>query len=334
MARSFPSHEAPSFESRILLVGTGRMGEEYAKVLVEQGVAPERVTVVGRDTGRTEAFAKRWGGFTARAGGLAADFPGHEAAIIAVPPADLPAAALAVMDMGVRHILLEKPGALTAAGMEALAREAEMRGVRLVLAYNRRFYPSVLGVRRAIREDGGVIAVSFDISELECRILEDPVTMAWGEAALARWGVINSGHVIDLFVHLAGFPVDWVHHRAGNLAWHPTGAVFWGAGTTERGAAFAYLSTWSAAGRWSVEVTTPRRKLILRPLEEASFQERGGFAVRPLPVTPEPEGVKPGFHNMVGAFLKGGDDAEALCGGGEAVRLLRLEEEIFGYLPG
>jgi predicted dehydrogenase len=323
-------------DGRILLVGPGGMGVEYARTLLHLGVAPEQVTVVGRRLDATAAFVARFPGMAARAGGFealdgTAAAPAVEAAIIAVPPAGLAAAARAVMNAGVRRILLEKPGALSATVMAELAGEAERRGVDLFLAYNRRFLPSVRRVREMIAEDGGVLAAAFDFSELEGRILEDPTVASWGPAVLDRWGVINPSHVIDLFVHLAGFPADWIHHRAGSLPWHPAGALFWGAGITERAIPFVYLSTWNAAGRWGVEVTTPRHKIILRPLEAPMIQERSGFAQSPLTSVDEPGDLKPGFPGLIQAFLDGGPEARFLCTAGHAASLLKLIETMFGY---
>lgn len=331
-------------DRRLLLVGPGSMGAEYARTLLHLGFSPDRIDVVGRDAERTRAFADRFGGMRPIAGGfqaLAASSslapsplalsPLIETAIIATPPADLAAAARAVMNVGVRRILLEKPGALSSADMRALVHEAERRDVQIFLSYNRRFFPSVARVREIIAEDGGPLAVSFDFSELECRIVNDPVTLSWGTAAMARWGLVNSSHVIDLFVHLAGMPTNWTHGRRGALPWHPTGSTFWGSGVTDRDIPFAYMSVWNGAGRWGVEVTTPRRKIVLRPLEAPTMQKNDGFALLPIDIANEPEGLKPGFLGMVQAFLGESADDGVLCSAAHASRLSALTETMLGY---
>lgn len=322
-------------DRRILLVGPGEIGADYVRTLGHLGVPADRLTIVGRGRANAEALARAAGGATARWGGLASleDVSGFDAAIVAVPPQDLPDAARRVMDGGVGRILLEKPGALSAAGLADLAGLARDRGCELFLAYNRRFLPSVLATHAMIAEDGGVVAVGFDFSELESRIVGHPKMVAWGPEPLARFGLLNSSHIIDLFTHLAGDPAEWTHRHEGGLPWHPASATFCGSGITNRGALFGYTSTWNAAGRWGMEITTPRHWILLRPLEAPVVQGRDGFALTPLPFEPDPLGLRPGLPRMVRAFLDGGPDAPHLCIVEQAVAVLRLTETICGY-PG
>jgi predicted dehydrogenase len=146
---------------------------------------------------------------------------------------------------------------------------------------------------------------------------------------LARWGIANSSHVIDLFLHLAGSPARIATERSGALDWHPSGAVFSGAGETETGALFSYAATWSGAGRWGLEVTTAHRKLVLRPLESLAEQETGSFTLRDVALEPEPAETKPGLVAEVRAFLAGDDPR--LCTIHEALRTLQVTAEICGY---
>lgn len=333
MIPSSPSPETVAPETvaprPILVIGPGRMGAEYVKVLRHLGFPPETIRVLGRDRGRVEAFAVAHGGVCPAWGGLNrldADAP-PETAIVALPPGAIEGAVERLMALGCRRILAEKPLALTAVRAEALAAEAVRRGVGLSVSYNRRFLPSVREARRMIAEDGGLISCAFDFTELERYNAADTVSMAWPKD---RWGVVNSSHVIDLFRHLAGQPADWSHRRAGSLAWHPAGAVFCGSGVTERGVLFSYLSTWSGAGRWGMELTTARRKLILRPLEAVVVQENTGFATATAGLPAEPEGLKPGFLGLVEAFLADHPPAP-LCSAAEAAASTRLVETIMGY---
>jgi hypothetical protein len=155
-----------------------------------------------------------------------------------------------------------------------------------------------------------------------------------GEEVLARWGLVNSSHVVDLGFHLAGRPREWAQRRRGRLPWHPSGAVFAGAGETEHGALFAYVGTWSGAGRWGVEISTAARKLVLRPLEELRVQEKGSFDVEPVELDAEPAGLKPGLRGQLGAFLSraAGDEPDPrLCPLREALAVWRETAAIFGY---
>jgi len=309
------------------------MGAEYAKTLLHLGYGPAQVAVLGRSEERTGAFAERFGGMEPLVAATGDErLPTFDAAILAVPPHQMPNVFGMVLAGGTRRLLLEKPGGMSAATVEQLARDAETVGAAAFAAYNRRFFGGVDQIRRLIAEDGGVLSVVFDFSELEHRVVTDPVIRSWSDSPLERWGLINPPHILDLFIHLAGWPTEAEHRRSGSLPWHPSGAVFAGSGRTERGALFAYASTWTGAGRWGIEIATPANKFTLRPLEAPKVQAITGFAQSDLAFAPEPEGLKPGFFGLVSAFLglPGGDPAH-LCPLTDGARLLGFAEEIFGY---
>jgi predicted dehydrogenase len=307
------------------VVGAGAMGGEHVRAALALGIEPERIEIVARGEERARALATelgtRW-----RAGGVEALTETPRAAVVAVAVPDLCATAAALVDLGCPFILLEKPGALSQAELSGLAgHDAE-----IFLALNRRFNPSVDLARRLIELDGGPLSASFDFTEIEERVLAESHPPEVHE----RWGLVNSVHVIDLFQHLAGAPQQLEARQSSTLPWHPAGATFSGSGETVRGALFAYVATWAGAGRWSVEVTTAERKLILRPLEELCEQRKGSFGVVRIEVEEEPRAVKPGLYGQLVAFLErvsGGNTDPRLCSLGEACSLLGHVETILGY---
>ena len=303
-----------------LIVGAGEMAEAYVLALRALGVEP---AVVGRSRERAEALAAQLG-VEVRWGGLEAVDAVPGTAIVAVDPQELAAVTSALLARGCRAVLVEKPGARVRGDLEKL------RGARVAIGLNRRFYPSVDAARRLIDEDGGPLSASFDFTEIPERVLAEERR----REVLERWGLVNSLHVIDLFQHLAGLPAEWRGERAGGLQWHPAGARFAGSGCTARGALFGYLATWDGAGRWSVEVTTHARKLVLRPLEELRVQAAGSFALEPVGLEAEPAGLKPGLLGQVRAFLawaEGGERDPRLCDLDEFLAVFALTEAIFGY---
>jgi predicted dehydrogenase len=308
-----------------MVVGAGAMGREHVRAALALGIEPERIEIVARGEERARALAAelgtRW-----RAGGVETLTEAPPAAVVAVAVPDLTATAAALVDLGCPFILLEKPGALSHSDLSGLAGY----GAEIFLALNRRFYPSVGAARRLIEQDGGPLSACFDFTEIEEHVLAE----GHPPEVLERWGVVNSVHVIDLFQHLAGAPRQLEARRSGSLPWHPAGATFSGSGETVRGALFAYVAMWAGAGRWSVEVTTAERKLLLRPLEELREQRTGGFDVVRIDVEEEPRDVKPGLYGQLGAFLErasGGSADPRLCSLGEASALLGHVETILGY---
>jgi predicted dehydrogenase len=307
------------------------MAEEHLRALIAAGFDPAAILVSGRGRERAETLAGRYGARAAWGGAEALD----EAAPLGVVAVDEPAAPAAVarlVERGARHVLVEKPGALSSADLRELARATT--GASVFVGYNRRFYPSVDRARALIEEDGGPLAVAFEFTEIESRVLADAARRDLGSEVLSRWGAANSLHVIDLAFHLGGAPEELAANRAGSLDWHPAGAVFAGRGRTDRGALFVYLATWSGAGRWAVEVTTRRRRLVLRPLETLQQQARDSFALERVGVEAEPDGVKPGLDGQLRAFLAAARDGDAdprLCALDEAIGRIELAERIFGY---
>jgi len=295
------------------------MAVEHVRALLAHGIPPADVVVAARRIDRAEHLAAAHG---VRA--VALDEARASTGIVAVAEDALVPVSRMLLERGTTRLLVEKPGALSAKELGELASHDG-----IFVAYNRRFYPSVVRARELVEQDGGAVAATFDFTEIERLVLADAERRDLPDAVLQRWGLANSLHVIDLAFFLAGHPIELSADRGGSLPWHAAGARFSGSGTTDRGALFAYLATWDGAGRWSVEVTTSARRLVLRPLEELREQLRGSFEVSPVEVEVSTEDVKPGLAGQLTAFLDG--DTRFLCGIGEAMARLEVAEKMFGY---
>jgi predicted dehydrogenase len=281
--------------SAVLVVGAGSMARVYAAALQRLDVPFE---VVGRSRANCERFEEATG-VHARAGGVEAYVAGRtapEAAIVAVDVASLATTTCTLLRHGVVRLLVEKPGALHTDELEAMAAEAGSTGAEVRIAYNRRYYASVRRARELIEGDGGPRTCHFDFSEIPERVL----AAGHPPEVLERWFLANSSHVVDLAFHLAGEPASLHAERSGSLPWHPSGSRFAGAGATDRGALFTYRADWSAPGSWCVEVTTPRRALVLRPLERLA--ERTS-ATSEREVAVDAEHAKPGIDEQTRTFV-------------------------------
>jgi predicted dehydrogenase len=301
------------------------MAAEHVRALVAAGVAPDRVVVAARRPAQADELARRLG-----VGSASLDNAAAPVAVVAVGEEALAETAERLIERGARTVLVEKPGGLHARALDGLRRTA----ASVFVGYNRRFYASVGRARELIEADGGPVCLTFEFTEVERLVLADRERRALGSTVLQRWGIANSLHVIDLAFHLGGAPERLATERSGSLEWHPAGALFAGCGVTARGALFAYSAAWSGAGRWSVEVTTSARKLVLRPLETLSEQVRGSFDLSPLDLADEPAGVKPGLAAQaaaVRAVAAGGAPDPRLCTLDEAAERIALAERIFGY---
>lgn len=298
------SHHVAGAADPLWLVGAGAMGIEHARALLALGVP---FVAIGRGAAGAARFRDKTGHDVVE-GGLAAALVARGAplaAIVSVGVEALHETCVALLDAGVRRLLIEKPAGVDVVEVEDLAARAARAGAVCHIAYNRRSYASVLRAQELIAEDGGVLSVHFEFTELADRVaaLDRPA------AVKSAWFFANSVHVVDLAFFFAGAPADWTAHVQGGTAFHPAGSRFVGSGTTTRGALFSYCANWDSGGRWGVEVMTPKRRLILRPLEELAEQKRGEIPVAPVSLdahlAPE-RGQKPGVVRMLEGWWSAG----------------------------
>ena len=313
-------------QSTILLVGSGPMAIEYAKIFKSLGVA---LVVVGRGKSSADKFTSETG-LPVSLGGIDAwltdaknELPQH--AVVAVGEKWIGATAKKLMDCGVRHLLLEKPGGHDAADIRSVHAKANETGAAVYVGYNRRFYAAVEAAKKIIQEDGGVTSFNFEFTE-------------WGhvisaiekeEGVKEEWFLSNSTHVIDLAFYLGGTPAELSAYSTGRLDWHPVASIFAGAGRTAAGAIFSYQANWEAPGRFSVEMLTRKHRLIFRPLEKLQIQKIGSVAVEMVEVDDSlDKDFKPGLYKQVEAFV--GERTDLLPTISDQVEMLDWYQRIRG----
>jgi len=294
----------------VLLIGAGPMALAYAKVLGGLDVPFE---VIGQGARSAAEFAQATGKRPLE-GGLSAYLASHSVkasnpVIVALPIGKLAAATLQLIASGARRILVEKPAGLNAEEIDQVAAAAYAANAEVYVGFNRRFYSSVAAARAMIAEDGGVSSFHIEFTEFVERILtsdKDP-------AVLANWLLANSFHVLDIAFHLGGEPASMTGITAGSLPWHPAGAVFAGHGRTNAGALFTWHADWTSAGRWSLDLRTPRRRLLLQPLESLQVQEKTSLILKEVTLSDEIDSIyKPGICREVQAFLSASPTETAL----------------------
>ena len=99
-------------------------------------------------------------------------------------------------------MLLEKPGGINAEEIRQVRDKAKATRTKVWIAYNRRFYASVLKAQEIIRNDGGVKSFNFEFTEWPHIILDKVES----EVAKNNWFLVNSTHVVDMAFLLGGFP--------------------------------------------------------------------------------------------------------------------------------
>ena len=288
------------------------MAQDYAKVLAALNTD---YICIGRSETSAEKFAEATG-HACESGGLDAwiakggTLP--EMAIVTVSVETLHPVTTALLNAGVKKILLEKPAGINAQEIHDLNDKAQAASAQILVAYNRRFYASVIAAQAMIEEDGGVVSFCYEFTEWPHVIGK----LAKPAEVLAAWFLVNSTHVIDLAHFLGGAPEDWNSYSTGSLEWHPSAAVFAGAGRSDKGALFSYHANWGSPGRWWVEILTPKRRLIFRPLEKLQVQELGTVRINFAEIDDQlDQDFKPGLYVQTRNFLNG--DFAGMCTIGE-----------------
>jgi predicted dehydrogenase len=281
---------------KVLLVGAGPMAAEYAKVLHALEVPFEGVSRSAASAERFAVEAMR----PVRAGGVASIKDGEFShAIVAVDIPNLAIVATELAAKSIPNLLIEKPGALRVEELKSLAAQCLNSGTKALIGYNRRYYSSVLELKRRL-ESEPLVSAHFEFTEWSHRLVDIPMP----EEIKSNWLIANSSHVIDLAFHLMGPPSKMNCTKAEVLDWHPAGAVFVGSGTSDRGVAFTYHSNWIAPGRWSVEVLTRKNKYILRPMEELRVQPLGKLEGEKVEIDDTlDKKFKPGLYHQTESFL-------------------------------
>lgn len=285
---------------KILLVGAGLMAKEYAKVLKHLKI---KMIVLGRSKKGCESFYNETktkaipnGLDCLKKKQIENDFT---KAIIATNVENLASTCLILSKLGLKEILLEKPGGVDFDELKSL--EKKLHGkTKVYIAYNRRHFASTKKVKEIIKNDGGVSSFHFEFTELSHIIGK----LKKDNRVKSNWFLANSTHVVDLAFYLGGEPREFSSFKRGKLPWHKNGSKFVGAGVSKNDALFSYNADWKSPGRWSVEIMTKKHRLFLCPLETLRVQNLGEFSIKEIKLEDEYERMfKPGLYSQVLEFL-------------------------------
>jgi predicted dehydrogenase len=314
--------------NNIWLIGTGLMSEDYANVLINLDC--DFITI-GRGQNNCDNFKTKFGKETLNGGldqFLASSPKLPAAVIVSVGIESLSEVCHSLLDYGVRLILLEKPGVGNANEIIELASKCINCNANVYLAYNRRFYSSVLKAREYIEEDGGVTSFNFEFTEWSHVISN----LAKHKTELNNWFLGNSTHVIDTAFFLSGKPTEicTFHKGSRSLDWHPASSIFSGAGETSNGALFSYQANWEAPGRWGIEILTKKRRLIFKPLETLQIQEIGSVSISDVELDNKLDiSFKPGLYLQTVKFLDG--DFNDFCSIQNQLDIMNVYCKMSGY---
>lgn len=309
------------------LIGAGIMAQDYIKVLNDLDT---EVTVIGRSETSAAKFQKETG-VNVILGGIdnyinsKPQIPTH--AIVSVGVEKLFETTKSLLSYGIKNILVEKPGFLNIKEANDLEFIIKENNANVLIAYNRRFYASVLKGNEIIENDGGVTSFSFEFTEW-AHIIEK-IEKAPG--VKEKWFLANSTHVVDLAFHLGGKPKKISSYTSGSLTWHPSSSNFSGSGISDKDTLFNYQANWESAGRWSVEILTKKNRLIFKPMEKLLIQKKGTIPQiedESIDYTLD-EKYKPGLYLQTKNFLE--NNFNRMCTLKEQSEIYPTYNQIAGY---
>ena len=204
---------------RMALIGTGGMGRKYANLILLGGIPGMELTAM---VCRSEN-AKAWAADTLRtlpegsksprifdsADALFAEPDLYDAVLIVTPHKTHPELAKRAFALG-KHVLSDKPAAVTAAEAEEMCVKAEENGVLFSLMFQQRFIPKHVRIK-AILESGllGRIRRVLMESTRYFRTEFYHASGTWRSSWAGEGGglLINQGqHILDLWQYLFGMP--------------------------------------------------------------------------------------------------------------------------------
>jgi myo-inositol 2-dehydrogenase / D-chiro-inositol 1-dehydrogenase len=189
---------------RLALVGAGRMGETHARALASSAVVDIACVVDPSDAAAAQVDAPR---------ATLDDLPEVDGALVAVPTRLHVEVVTRLAERGL-PVLCEKPCGLTVDDTKAIA----ALGVRIQVAYWRRFVPALRELRERIRtgELGPLVFVaSAELDEL-------PPAAGFRDPRSSGGIVVDMGvHEFDQLRWLTGQEIVDVAGAAGTVGWDP-----------------------------------------------------------------------------------------------------------------
>jgi predicted dehydrogenase len=252
---------------RVGLLGLGRWGRNYLRVLQELGLD---VACVGdSDSTRLVELSRRWPGLvlTTDPDRLLCD-PGVDAVVVATPASTHARFAARALEQG-KHVLVEKPMALDVRDAERLAECAARAGRTLMVGHTFLYHDGVRALRELLRssESGAIYYLTSRRNHLG--LIRADVSALWDLAP----------HDVSMFQYLLGERPVWVSAAEGRFLRPELGdAAFVTLGFASGVVSHVEVSWVDAHKVRELVVVTGRRRIVfddLNAMEPIRIYEKG-----------------------------------------------------------
>ena len=282
---------------KVLLVGAGYMAKEYIKALSHLRIDFDLVGNSKKNVKTLEKIYNSkffWGGiekfnFKKK----------YTHCIVCVNERKIYKVVRLITKNNIKNILVEKPGGNNLSEIKKINKLSKLKNLKIHVGYNRRFYESILFLKKKVAQDKGIISVDFSFTEWTDKILK----LKYKKDIFRKWFYFNSLHVIDLVFYMIGFPKK-INSFSGNNLSPFSKSTFVGSGISKKNIFFSYHSNWNSAGRWSINIYTKKNRIILSPLEKVLIQKKNHITIEEKKFKKKyDDKLKPGIGCMLETFI-------------------------------
>tara|TARA_B110000858_G_scaffold126305_1_gene143861 strand:+ start:6301 stop:8160 length:1860 start_codon:yes stop_codon:yes gene_type:complete len=283
----------------ILIIGTGTIAIEYIKCL--KALENDNFEVIGNTNEKCNAITNNYNCKCYSGGVENFDFSKNYSQVIIATPIKLLFTHLRIVIEKAKHvknILIEKPGSLYNYQIKEIINMKKK--INIFIAYNRRFYNSVIEGKKIIKND--------KIEEIELCINEynlDELSKIRSNEIMENYFTCMTTHVVDLTFFLAGIPkkINSTVSGYGELDFHKKGSIFNGTGITDKDVNFKFHGDWRKSGKWKLDLKL-KSGIILsyQPLEDLKIINLDK-STKIIKRSENDEKFKPGYYEQVKSFL-------------------------------
>lgn len=222
--------------------------------------------------------------------------------------------------------LLEKPAGYNLADAQGIRDAAHAAGATVHVAFNRRAYSSTRSALAQLSDADGkrFIKVLDQQDQVAARVHHGQP-----ELVAQNYMFANSIHVIDYFRVFGRGSIVAV---TPVVAWTPQSPGLVIAKVEfSSGDIGVYEGIWDGPGPWAVSVSTPAKRIEMRPLEQGSMQLRDTRAQIPLDLSEDDKTYKPGLrYQAEQALLAVRGQPANLADIDDSLQSMKLVADIFG----
>jgi predicted dehydrogenase len=184
---------------KVGLIGCGDYGQVHARIYTQDPRA-RLVALWSPNEKRRAANARKFECRAVSDWREIVEDPGLDCVSVATPDYAHTEYAVAALQAG-KHVLLEKPMAMTLKDCQAIIAARDAGGGKLMINYHNRWYPAFAEARRLIRagEIGAPVSANFVLSDTISWVLQ---SMKWGGQSGPEWFLMS--HIADLAFWLLG----------------------------------------------------------------------------------------------------------------------------------